>query len=105
MHAACQGRHCYREGDRNREQGYFGPSNATSELKPKTETEKVLDRCISFTADDVLLRRAEIFPSYRAIAGAIQHVCITQMVQHPREHLPRCEKLCVNTTIRFIHTV
>lgn len=61
------------------------------ELKPKTE--KVLDMCKSITDDVVLLRRAE--RSFRAITGAIQHVCVTHMsantlVQHPREqHLPR----------------
>lgn len=77
-------------------------------MKPKTESEtvKVLDICTGITDDDVLLRRAAIFPAYRAITGATQDVCITQfpkmsantLVQHPREqHLPReVKKLGVN---------
>lgn len=38
--------------------------NATLELKPETETERGLDTCMSITDDDVLPRRAEIFPSH-----------------------------------------
>lgn len=43
------------------------------QLKPKTEAEKMLDVCMSITHDDVLLSRAEMFPSYRAIKGARLH--------------------------------
>ena len=87
-----------REGDRNRVQGYICLFNATLELKPKTE--KVLDMYMSIIDDDVVLRRAEIFLSYRDITVVVQHVYITHMranssVQQPREqHLPRHVKNC-----------